>query len=209
MFWQSTVLFSFCMFHCNKVSKIHDGPLFTYLQFLASDVSAAPCFNHLYLALLLSQPDFSFRSLRSPLRVPSYFFTLPLVHPFGSSLRLFTSWLLFFPLCICGGVCYVSVHFLLERPRQWTCCLLLSISQDLRLDCYGGNQRWRRRRLSPVFDYCCYVIRLLQYYVYLEALLVHIFLRINLLIRKGFIFFEIYHCLTLSQYLFTMTKPLG
>lgn len=70
---ESTVLSSFRVIRCNRISKIHNGPLFMLIQFLAQNACTAYCFNHRFLVPSSSQPDTSLSLLSSSLGISDSF----------------------------------------------------------------------------------------------------------------------------------------
>lgn len=92
----------FCMLHCNGFGKFHRSPLFTFVQFLVPNATAAPCFHYRYLKLSLRNHDISLRSLQFFFDSPVSFLTLSLGHPFFFFCYIITTLAsLHLPTCLC------------------------------------------------------------------------------------------------------------
>lgn len=68
------------MYHCNRIRGNRNSPLFTNVQFLAPNASAASCFNHLFLPLSLSSHATFLQSLPSSFNSSTPIFTLSFLH---------------------------------------------------------------------------------------------------------------------------------
>lgn len=130
---QISVLSSFDVFNGHRLSKIHRCSFLTFVQLSRSNLSAAPCLNHRFIALIGSLPDTSLRSLPACFDFSIRLITPYLVFPCFS----FSSTIFIFALFFFRRLSLSAFSFRL-RPLQATTfsemLFFIALSHDLSLE---------------------------------------------------------------------------